>query len=524
MPDYRQQGRQRGTGGSLRTEPRRWTRESFMPFRLEVLTPVFIGSGADLSPLEYVIRQEGDAWTLYLVDGAAWLQASQDKADIRKALDSGEMLNLRRLMAEHLDATLYSLARVPVSSAALAKALRAHIQNPGSLSNAEVQPFPRSPVTMAPYVPGSSLKGALSTALIDSVDHGGLRTAARNRAYTCEMERLLGSIRDHSMQGLKVSDIPIPPDATRIVAAVEVRREPNRTGTPKTPCEALIPATPEALPLYGRLLMDMASAAGPAITLPGGKRISFADLGALCKNFYAKRFRDELAKFYSLQHLAHVGKHLEPVMRRIEKLDPQRELLLRVGHYSHVECVTVSNNENEPRSRRGFGKTRTLSDRELPFGWVVLSLCADAEYEEGLARLEAAITSAMREREQARAAREKQVRRAVEEQRKRAEAAAEAKAKGEEEQRRREREAAEREAMLAALSPEERAIAEVAAPDAPEARSMELFAQLDSLEGELKMKAAAALRDCWQRLGKWQGKLSKKQEIKVAKVKQLLGQ
>lgn len=522
MPDYRQQGRQRGKGGSLRIEPRRWTRESFIPFRLEVLTPVFIGSGEDLSPLEYVIRQEGDAWTLYLVDGAAWLQATQDKADIRKALDSGEMLNLRRLMAEHLDATLYSLARVPVSSAALAKALRAHIQNPASLSNAEVQPFPRSPVTMAPYVPGSSLKGALSTALIDSLDHGGLRTAARNRAYTGEMERLLGAIRDHSMQGLKVSDIPIPPDATRIVAAVEVRREPNRPGTPKTPCEALVPAAPGAFPLYGRLLMDMASGAGPAITLPGGKRISFAALGTLCKNFYAKRFRDELAKFYRLQHLAHVGKHLEPVMRRIEMLDPQRELLLRVGHYSHVECVTVSN--NEPRSRRGFGKTRTLADREIPFGWVVLSLCADAEYEEGLARVEAAITNAMREREQGRAAREEQVRRAVEEQRKRAEAAAKAMEEAEEEQRRRERAAAEREAMLAALSPEERAITEVVAPDAPEARSMELFAQLDSLEGELKVKAAAALRDCWQRLGKWHGKLSKKQEIKVAKVKQLLRQ
>ncbi|WP_165067802.1 type III-A CRISPR-associated RAMP protein Csm5 [Desulfovibrio sp. ZJ200] len=501
---------------SQRSGPRRWTRESFLPFRLEALTPVFIGSGSDLSPLEYVIRQEGDVYALHLVDAAAWLQAAQDKADIRKALDSGEMLNLRRLMDEHLDAALYSLARVAVSSAALAENLRAHIKNPGSLSKAEVQPLPRSPVTMAPYIPGSSLKGALSTALIDRLDHGGLRAAGRD-AYADEMKRLLGSIRDHSMQALKVSDIPIPPGATRIVAAAEARLNPEKPGTPKTPCEVLPPAASGGLPLYGRLLMDAAG-----IGLPGGKVLSFADLGTICKNFYEKRFREELGKFYQLPHLAEVGRRLKPVLSRMEKLDPQRELLLRVGHYSHVECVTVS--ENAPQARKGAGKTRTLADRELPFGWVVLCRCEEAEYKDGVARVEGAIKNARREREQVRAVREEEIRRAVEEQRKRAQAVAEARAKAAEEQRRKEREAAEREAALAALSPEERAIAEVAAPDAPEERSMELFARLDSLEGDLRVKAAAALRDCWQRLGKWQGKLSQKQQKKVAKVKQLLGE
>lgn len=516
MPDSRQHSPQRAAGHRQRTEPRRWTRESFIPFRLEVLTPVFIGSGGDLSPLEYVIRQEGDAWALHLVDAASWLQAAQDKADIRKALESGEMQRLRRLMDEHLDAALYSLARVPIPSRKLAEDLRAHIQNPQSLGKAEVQPFPRSPVSMAPYVPGSSLKGAMSTPLIDSLDNGALKAAERDRAYRGAMERLLGSIRDHSMQALKISDVPIPPGATRIVSAEEVRRTTGKEGTPKTPCEVLHPGASRDVPLYGRLLMAEAG-----IALPGGERLDFGKLGELCRKFYTSRFRDEFAKFYQLAHLGEVRERLEPVLRRMEKLDPQRELLLRVGHYSHVECVTVS--ENAPRSKKGFGKTRTLADRELPFGWVVLTRCAESEYEEGLARVEAAITTAMRERGQERAKREEQVGRAVEEQRKRAQAAAEIRAKAEEERRRKEREAAEREAMLAALSPDERLIAEVGSPAGTEEQSMKLYARLETLEDGLRLDAARALQSCWRRLGKWEGKLSKKQAPKVAMVKQLLG-
>lgn len=539
MPDRSPLERPYTSRPGSRSEPRRWARESFFPFRLEVLTPVFIGTGGDLSPLEYVIRQKGDDHWLHLVDTASWLQASQDMGDVRSALDAGDMLRLRRLMDEHLDTALYSLARVPLASA-LAKFLRQHITDPDSLSKAEIQAFPRSPVSMAPYVPGSSLKGALSTALIDCLDvEGRLRDALAdgNRKYTEELKRLFGPINAHSMQAVKVSDVPVPPGATRIVAARESGLTPG-DGTPKTPCEVLVPVTPGHLPLYGRLLISMGRKNEPGITLPNGSVLTLARLAHLCNAFYQKRFRDELTKFYRLPHLTGVGRVLEPVLRRIETLDAQKQILLRVGHYSHVECVTVT--DNAPKSPMGFGGTRTLAGGVLPFGWVVLNFCAPAEYEAGAARVQEAITDSQRDLERGYAAREEQIRRSVEEERKRLDAAAQEraaaeekerlqaqadareKARSEEERRRREREAAEREAMLAALSPEERAIAEVAAPDATDEMSMRLYARLDSLEGELQVNAARALRDCWQRLGKWQGSLSKKQLVKVAKVKQLL--
>lgn len=504
-----------------RSVPRRWTRESFIPFRLEVLTPVFIGTGSDFSPLEYVIRAENGGHALHMVDTESWLLAAQDREDTHAALDRGDTLGLRRLMNEQLDTALYSQAHVPVPSAKLAKDLLENIKNPNSLSKAEIQPFVRNPVTKTALVPGSSLKGALSTPLIDSLDHGALLRAVQqgDKAYTKEMEHLLGNIKEHSMQALKVSDVPVPPEGTRIVAAVEVRREGGKPGTPKTPCEALAPTGFGGLPLYGRLLMDIVSGV-PRITLPKDRPVSLTELARLCNAFYGKRFRDEMDKFYRLPHLTAVGERLQPVLRRIEGLNPERELLLRVGHYSHVECVTVSN--NKPQARKGFGKTRTLADRELPFGWVVLSFCPEAEYEQGLARVEAAIATAVQERQAKRSARNKGLCRLLDAQRKLAEAAEQARAKAEEEQQRKERAAAERAKMLAALSPDERSIAEVAESDATEKQSMDLYGRLSSLDGDVQTRAASALRDCWQRLGKWEGKLSKKQTEKVAAVKRIL--
>lgn len=538
MPDYRQQRRPGGAGGSRRGEPRRWTREGFVPFRLEALTPVFIGSGGDLSPLEYVIRQEGGECALHLVDTASWLQAAQEMDDVRSALTSGDMQRLRRLMDERLDAALYSLARVPLAET-LATQLRAHITDPDSLSNAEIQPFPRSPVSSAAYVPGSSLKGAISTALIDSLDQGGkLREAP---SYNAEMREMLGSIATHSMQALKVSDVPVPPGSTRIVAAREVASDPDVRLTRKCPCEVLSPAGGARLSIYGRLLLSQTRPGVTGIVLPQDRGVlSLRRIAEICNAFYQKRFRDELARFYRQGALSSVGARLDPHLARVDALDPEKDLLLRVGHYSHVESVTVT--ANRPKAPKGYGTTRTLAGGVVPFGWVLLSFCPPEEYAEGMAKVEAAIADAQRRREEGRARREEQIRRAVEEQRKRAEAgrkerelAAELErqkreeqareiARAEEERRRKEREAAEREAALASLSPEERLIAEVSSPQGTKEQSMRLFALLDSLEGDLPVKAASALSDCWQRLGEWNKKqVSKKQWEKVLKVKQVLG-
>ena len=56
-----------------------------------------------------------------------------------------------------------------------------------------------------------------------------------------------------------------------------------------------------------------------------------------------------------------------------------------------------------------------------------------------------------------------------------------------------------------------------------EALSMELYAAMKAWTPELKQNAATILKECWEQMGKWSGKQSKKQQEKIKEVKALLG-
>ncbi len=512
--------------------PRRWSAEGVVPFRLEVLTPVFIGSGEDLSPLDYVVRKEGSGHVLHLVDGAGWLRAEQGNSAVSAALNAGDLLRLRRLMDERLDAAVHGTARVPFALDTVAEGLLQKIRNPNSRSEAEVLPFARNPVTCTAFVPGSSLKGALSTPIIDRLDRSRaklgkepLRDAVRrdrNRGYPNAMEAMFGSITEHAMQALKVGDIAVPPGGTRISSAREMRLKPDKPGTPKLPCETLLPSAHGGMSLYGSLRLDCRSG-GPAVELPGKEKLPWQAVVDLCNEFYTRRFDDEARKFYALPHFREAAKALQPVQQRIKALNPQTELLLRVGRYSHVECVTVKN--NAPQAPKGFGKTRTLADGLLPFGWVILCFCSEEEYRAGLAAVEQAVEQERQTRDRERSACAAAAAADRERQRLKQEEAARAREKADAEKQRREQEAAAREAALSGLSPDERSVAELELPGVTEQQMTAVFARLDNLEPALQHRAALALKTCWTGMkDKWTGKPSKKQTIKIRRVKEILGE
>lgn len=503
--------------------PRRWDAHGFKPFLLEVLTPVFVGSGEPFTPLEYVVRKEGHDYILYLVDGAAWLReaSATDKA-VEAALSDGDMPRLRTLLAERLNVTRYAYARLPITLPATGKELQENIKNPQSNSKAEVLPLARAAVSGGAFLPGSSLKGALSTPLINALNEKLSPTCRLSGSnYTRTLESMFGPITEHAMQALKVADIPLAPQATGIVTAREVRRAatPGKRGTPKPPCEALLPVgETKTPPPYGSLHLDCRSGQ-PAVELPNGSLISWRELGKLCNAFYKERFQKEWDTFYAMPHLKEAGQALRAVRDCVEQLDPEREWLVRVGRYSHIECVTVS--RNAPELKKGYGKTRTLADGQRPFGWAILHFCSLEEYEKGVRAVQVSLAEAQRERHRQRGEQETRLREAMEQARLRREATARA----QEEQERKEREAAEREALLARLSPQERALRALDFSDADDTTALELFRQLDGMDDPLRRQAAEKLKAFWQARDNWQGKKpSKKQKEKVARVREILGE
>ena len=91
----------------------------------------------------------------------------------------------------------------------------------------EVSAILRNPADGSVCLPGSSLKGALSTPLInwrDQEQSGSkqgdcLKGASNPYEYRKLMEQMFGDIRSHAMQALKVADLVAPPDICTIVKA-----------------------------------------------------------------------------------------------------------------------------------------------------------------------------------------------------------------------------------------------------------------------------------------------------------------
>ena len=105
-----------------------------------------------------------------------------------------------------------------------------------------IDPALKNPLTGALLVPGSSIKGAIRTAVIDWLDRNwkvNLKEAMNRdprQGYKHALEELLGKVSENAFRNLKVGDFPAALGESVIVTAKEVRRRynPDKQGTRKT--------------------------------------------------------------------------------------------------------------------------------------------------------------------------------------------------------------------------------------------------------------------------------------------------
>lgn len=207
--------------------------------------------------------------------------------------------------------------------------------------------------------------------------------------------------------------------------------------------------------------------------------------------------------------------------------------MLRLGHHSGAESVTIER-YRDVKIMLGERK-QTFSDHATtiwlasevqkpvhnkylyPFGWAVLkALTPDVEkamVEEEKSfqdNLKQAFSDKKREQE-ALLLQKRQEHERLKEEKIRAEELIKAEEK--------------RKAELEAMSPEERDIASLSDPDISENQVVEMYNKVDGFSEENKKALALALKTCWESNGKWRKKdCSKKQWQKVQRIKDILGE
>lgn len=395
---------------------------------ISTLSPVHVGCGEDYEPTNYVI----DGETLYAFDPARLLAEMKpaQREELTRALnDRNPMLAAQRFFYRHKEAakTIASHITPVVPAAANFYAHRignvANWQSDGGkvINKLEIARTAYNPYNGLPILPGSSLKGAIRTAVLESLrkqenrryplsdqEAARFKTASKT-ANDMERDLMDGSFQEDPMRLCKLSDAEFQPGsfkardskgeeitmerkARTVLFQVCRKKRPNQFAA-RARIETLLECIPAGQPRAFNASLTIERKANQGKGTPG-LQLDWASLAKACNTFYLARLEEELKiiednKFASESWLKNVRVRLASGGIWGKPISEGKGFLLRVGRHSGAESVTV----DAPRKIRIKGadrqpdtwkdhattlwlaaKERDMSTGMRPFGWVFVQL------------------------------------------------------------------------------------------------------------------------------------------------------
>ena len=382
---------------------------------LTPLSPIHIGCGEDFEPTNYVI----DDGVLYGFDPSRAVLNDLQKSKLTEVANKASLLAIQRFFKDN--AQIFKAQAdvlIPVSEGVA----QAYEKNVGRAVNIEASAnlvFNRLFIERAmhtgrlgqPYIPGSSFKGAIRTAVLDELnqsqrvtrhDEMDRRGAAKSEAV--ERRLLKGDFATSPLRLLKVADLMPAPDrepARRVMFAVNRKKKlivkDGQELQPKG-----IAARKECI-LHGQYRAFVADAVLPSLdphhdskTTPAPE-LRPADMRAMAKqsNAYNQtRLQRELAVLDGRGLVNPTWKQgLETLLCGAlgKSLDSGDAFLIRLGRYGGAESKTLSGEgvaqikimqgKGTPAVMQSTTKTVWLAAEQendqkhlLPFGWAVVEI------------------------------------------------------------------------------------------------------------------------------------------------------
>ncbi|RLB06755.1 MAG: type III-A CRISPR-associated RAMP protein Csm5 [Deltaproteobacteria bacterium] len=480
---------------------------------ITILSPVHVGSGEKyIKDLDYIIENK----TVFIFSRPMLFSLLESVCDEKDIEDLTESISDRRLKewlsykgVDYKNAIQY---KYPIKGNQYPKDIHQAIKNAWGV----------------PIIPGSSVKGAIRTAILrDLSEKDERRTlkkvltfALRKRRFTDNelkgldqgiTEELLGKDPNHNlMRTLSVGDFIFQRDALTLSKVVVKTIKGNGKLE-----EKVFKIYPEVLRtgavgesnvgIETFLFEQDRKKENKIFGFSSGITLSY--IRNVANHASLKIVEEEIAYFENQdEKLANFYKDLRKQIQELSKSELITRISWGVGWRSITgglipeDLLTKQLREILKLAPKKwparFPKTRKIVQTpagNLPLGWIKLSFRAMEEVRE-------------------------------EEKKKRAEEAArvekQAQIRAEEERKKREEE--ERKAYLESLSPEERDIEMIKEPSVSEQQVVEIYRKIDEFSEANKKKLAEALKDYWIQHNKWKGKLSHKQKQKVAKIKEIL--
>ncbi len=325
-------------------------------FQLTPLTPIHVGTGESLEPFEYVVA--GDTLYRFTLDDFLLALSRDDQAQFVEQVEHSVPAT-RRFVAERVKIAV-SVARFVADVSPAARALYDGRME-GGVAHPEVRACIRT--SDLPYVPGSSLKGALRTALLyHAMDKDNPARDARQLEQAVFGFR---TVQQDPFRAFKLGD-GAPLETRTRVRAVVVNTQ--RKGQWSEDIPLLVEAVPGAL-------SDNVEATSPhAATFDAdfyryherAFRLSPGGVLAACRSFYTAHLAAERDYTRTLPQPAAL---YDALTARVESL-PDHACLVRLAWGSGRDATTVAYGLRDSRSPT----SRRLTADGFPLGWAELAI------------------------------------------------------------------------------------------------------------------------------------------------------
>ncbi len=354
--------------------------------RVEPLTVVHIGTGEEFGPMDYTIRDQ--VYYRFRPESIIAGLSDTDRESFDNLLDKGNIREIALFLHRHVNRknAMYS---VPATASLVArfKAKRTDLNNQLLVHSAY-----RSLSDGIPIIPGSSIKGAIRTAILDDIA-SAIPPLKRERKAE---QKVLGhhDAKNDPFRALKVSDCPISGNNCQAVTEFVNYKNKRKEGPDFSKMQIFSEIITGklaggdalgwlSLQIDKPLLEAPNPKNGPNFFPPTSKSLTLKKLISACNNFYLNNLEKEIEKFYRLSSHKEMKAMAEKLNHLADEiLNGENQCLIRVGRFSQVENVTLNEPHRNPKTNKGYGNTRTITDTFLPAGWVKLTFLSEEEARE----------------------------------------------------------------------------------------------------------------------------------------------
>lgn len=320
--------------------------------KLSVLTPLNIGTGIVKDPLSFMIRKDGNKYEYISFDLEKYIEKGQDRKELLKILENNsyrEIINF--LMSKDIEAD-YSM---PASKEAH-KIYTAKLESKGKMIP-EVIPMMRNPVDFKPFIPGSSIKGAIRTSILNSLINK--KNYDVDRKISKEIEQYLLGFSEKQPDPLKylsVSDCKIEDGNFQKLYAFKVFKDGEFRNDLSNIVECL-----------------KKDAIGEFTISIDEKLKEFSDISKITEaiNTTHRNILGNEIQRYKEYFKDNVKNKFNEIYNLFKGLK-ENQAMMRIGRHTQKEYKIFEN--KEPNK---YGKTRVLAESVLPPGWVQILLLED---------------------------------------------------------------------------------------------------------------------------------------------------